>query len=173
MLPGGRIAVAASHRGASGDRLFIFDVKTPMKHTQALELPSGHGVVWDGGRKTLWALSGKDLRAYDERLRLQGTWPLADPGGHDLNVIPGTALLSVTTNGRCWVFDRDKHTFAPHPVLGDMPRVKSISTHARTGRIAYVTADAGGWWSEWLRFRNPQGQVRFSGEKLYKARWVD
>jgi hypothetical protein len=173
MLPGGRIAVAASHRGVAGDRLFIFDASTPMKHTQALELPAGHGVVWDSERKTLWALSGKDLRAYDSGVRLQRTWPLPDAGGHDLNVVPGTPLLSVTTNELCWVFDRDRHTFAPHPVLGSVARVKSISTHPRTGRIAYVTADPGGWWSEWIRFHNPQAQVRLAGEKLYKARWID
>ncbi|OYW11972.1 MAG: hypothetical protein B7X34_02375, partial [Acidobacteriia bacterium 12-62-4] len=64
LLPGERIAVACSVREKGGNRLAIFDAKTPEKELFSTELYSGHGVVWDEGRKTLWALSGKELRAY-------------------------------------------------------------------------------------------------------------
>jgi hypothetical protein len=175
LLPGKRIAVAASHRGQTGDRLFVFDVADGRKPRFEAELPSGHGVVWDAGRNSLWALSGADVRRFrlrDSAIELVARYPLPDGGGHDLYPVPDTPHLAITTNGSCWLFDRDKLAFSPHPVLSGAKAVKSINVHPSTKQLVYVQADPGGWWSEWLRFAGPKREVRFAGIRLYKARWL-
>src|SRR5688572_21229990 len=63
MLPGGRIAAAASVSTAeSGNRIVVFDAAG--KELASDELRSAHGVVWDESRGVLWALGGDELRAY-------------------------------------------------------------------------------------------------------------
>jgi hypothetical protein len=144
----------------------------PMKARHRLPLPAGHGVVWDADRATLWALSGSSVRAYAIRdWTMEGEWRLPEAGGHDLYPVPGSAALSVTTNTRCWLFDRDTKQFTPHPVLADSAKVKSIA-QAPDGRIAWVQADPGGWWGTLVRFLNPDGGVEAGGMRLYKARWL-
>ncbi len=180
MLPGKRVAVAASHLEDRGDRLFVFDLARSGRSLYETELPAGHGAVWDERRKTLWALSDKDLRAYRlldwetaaPRLELAGRDALPEGGGHDLYPVSGTPMLTVTTNTRCWLFDRDRHVFAPHPELGGLAGVKSISFNPETGQTAFVQADRPEWWSETLRFLGPARVWRVPGERFYKARWV-
>ena len=178
LLPGGRLAVAASH-APEGDRLILFDLAAPEAELHSVELPCGHGVVWDEQRQTLWALSNVEVRGYrlegwDSQapsLALASACRLPESGGHDLQPVPGTAMLSVTTAGHCWHFDRDTGLLGPHPQLGQVAHVKCISVHPESGRLVYVQADEPEWWSDRLRFLAPEGEVRFPGERLYKARW--
>jgi hypothetical protein len=173
LLPDGRIVVASSSRGVAGDRLLVFHRGMPMTVVRQIPMPAAHGVVWDGIRQTLWALSGSFVRAYSiNDWKIEGEWPLPDAGGHDMYPVPGSAALSVTTNSKCWLFDRDKKEFDAHPALADVAKVKSVA-HASDGRVAYVQADAGrGWWSTRIRFLNPARQVDFGDTRLYKARWL-
>ncbi len=180
VLPDKRVAVAASHLEERGDRLYIFDLARSGRSVYDTELPTGHGAVWDEQRKTLWALSGNDVRAYRLRdwataapaLELVSRYALPEGGGHDLYPVSGTPMLTVTTNTRCWLFDRDRHVFAPHPELGGLAGVKSIAVNPETGQTAFVQADRPNWWSETLRFLGPERVVRVPGERFYKARWV-
>jgi hypothetical protein len=180
ILPGGRIAVAASHRpNAPGDRLVVFDAARSGVELFHTELFSGHGLVWDEERQLLWALGGKHLRSYrladwsspSPSLLKEGEHELPDPGGHDLSPVPGSAMLAVTTLRRAWVFDRRTHQFAPHPELAKLGDVKSIDVHPATGQIAYSKADGGGWWTSTIRFRNPDRVVKLEGDRVYKVRW--
>ncbi len=180
LLPGKRVAVAASHLEDRGDRLFVFDLGRPGQSVFETPLPFGHGAVWDERRKTLWALSGNDLRAYRLRdwetaapaLELAGRYPLPEGGGHDLYPVSGTPTMTVTTNTRCWLFDRERHVFAPHPELGNLAGVKSIAANPETGQTAFVQADRPEWWSETVRFLRPERVWRVPGERFYKARWL-
>src|SRR5688500_17429583 len=112
MLPGGRIAAAASVSTAgTGNRLVIFDAATG-KELASDELRSGHGAVWDGERQVLWALGGDVLRAYSVgapggQTRLERTFEIALPneGGHDLVAIPDSPRLFVSTVRNCFWFD--------------------------------------------------------------------
>ncbi|MDH7571677.1 MAG: DUF6528 family protein, partial [Armatimonadota bacterium] len=148
----------------------------PLFHT---ELPWGHGVVWDRGRRVLWALGNEDIRVYElaewdtpaPSLRRTALIPLPESGGHDLQPVPGTDLLSVTTGRHVWLFNRDRRTFAPHPELADLPGVKCVSVHPKTGRLVYVQQEGANWWAERLHFLRPQETLHLPGEHLYKARW--
>ncbi len=60
LLPGERIAVACSVN-EHGNRLAVFDARTPEKEIYSTELHSGHGAVWDEHRKLLWALADGEL----------------------------------------------------------------------------------------------------------------
>lgn len=175
MLPGGRIAVAASaSKSPLANRLVLFDVRRSGAPLADTELLSGHGVVWDEKRRLLWALGLDTLRTYRlaEWLGKAEEYKLPDTGGHDLAAVPGSDLLSVTTHHHAWLFDRAKKTFAPHPLLADRENVKSISVHPRTGEVAWTEADKGFWWTPVIRFANPSATLTRAGERLYKVRWV-
>ena len=179
MLPGGRIAAAASVSTAgTGNRLVIFDAATG-KEIASDDLRSAHGVVWDDARGVLWALGGDVLRAYrvgpaGGATKLEKTFELALPteGGHDLVAIPDSPRLFVSTVRRCFYFDRDRRQLAPHDQLGDRPNIKSYNVHPRTGRVVYIQAEGSNWWAEHLHLQQPDATLRLPGEHLYKARWA-
>jgi hypothetical protein len=179
MLPGGRIAAAASvSKAETGDRLLIFDAAAG-KELASDELRSGHGVVWDDARNVLWALGGDVLRAYNigpagGPTRLDRTFEIAlpDEGGHDLVAIPASSRLFLSTVRRCFYFDRDHRQLSPHDSLGDRVNIKSYNIHPRTGRVVFVQAERPNWWAEHLHFQLPDGTLRLPGEHLYKARWA-
>jgi len=181
LLPGGRIAVAASHRpDAEGDRLIIFDRTKPDKPLFHTELTWGHGVVWDERRQVLWALSDTELRAYRLRewnsaspsLSKTAEYRLPDTGGHDLSAVPDSSMLALTTGRHCWLFDRERQTFFPHPVLAEQVGVKCINTNPATRQTVWVKAEGGNWWTDKLQFLDPERVIRLPGERLYKARWI-
>ena len=175
MLPGGRIAAAASVSTAgTGNRLAIFDAATG-KELASDELRSAHGAVWDEARGVLWALGGDVLRAYTVGpARLDRTFEIAlpDEGGHDLVAIPGGSRLFLSTVRRCFSFDRDRRQLSPHDVLGERANIKSYNVHPRTGRVVYIQAEGENWWAEHLHFLRPDGTLRLPAEHLYKARWA-
>ncbi|MCC7176751.1 MAG: hypothetical protein IT159_16265 [Bryobacterales bacterium] len=182
LLPGGRIAVAAStSKNERNNSLVVFDVRKSGQPLFETELASGHGVVWDARRQLLWALSGSHLRTYRlvnwegdrPELAKVDEYPLPEKGGHDLSPLDANRMLAVTTVPAAFTFDRDKRTFAPYSEFAGLDNVKCISMHAKTGRIAWTRADPGFWWTATLRFLNPEGVFEMKGERLYKVRWVE
>jgi Family of unknown function (DUF6528) len=181
LLPGGRIAVAASHRpDTPGDRLILFDIDHPGKPLFHTEVPWAHGAVWDKKRQILWALADEDLHAYTLKdwdtdspsLALEAKYRLPDRGGHDLYPAANTSVLTATTGKHCWLFDRDTREFTSHPALFNRASVKCITMDPATLRTVWVQAEGGNWWSERLRFLNPTGALVKPGQKFYKARWM-
>ncbi len=179
LLPGGRIAVAASHhRTDKGDRLILFDQAAPDRELWSEELPWGHGAIWDERRRVLWALADEDIRVFElrdwasnaPRLRRVALVPLPEGGGHDFTAVPGTPFIALSTANRAWLFDRDARRFTPHPDLGDKAKVKSISHHP-AGRLAYVQAEGANWWAERIHFLKPPATLHVPGEHFYKVRW--
>jgi hypothetical protein len=179
MLPGGRIAAAASVSDAgTGNRLVIFDAATG-KALATDELRSAHGVLWDSARSVLWAIGGDVLRAYavgpaGGPARLERTFeiPLPVEGGHDLVAIPGSSRLFLSTVERCFYFDRDTRQLSPHDAFGSRRNIKSYNVHPRSGRVVYIEAEGANWWAQHLHFQRPEGTLRLAGEHLYKARWI-
>lgn len=185
LLPLDRLVVACSHAAdGTGDRLLLFDVATSDQPCGSAALPWAHGVVWDARRRKLYALGQEDLRIYELEawssakpgLKLMATlrWPVSrtDPHecGHDLYPVPGTDLLSVTSNGGTWLFDRTTEVFQPHPVLGSHALLKSLCHHPG-GAVVYVQAEGQHWWAERIHLCNPDRVLYVPGEHFYKARW--
>lgn len=178
LLPRSRVAVAGSNT-AEDDGLLVFAPGLPGGLLWSGNLPWGHGLVWDECRGRLWTLSISDLRAYrladwdsaSPALRLAESYDLPGRWGHDLLAAGDGTHLTVTANEHCWLFDRDECRFAPHPDLGNEVGVKCISTHPRTGRIAYVQAEGDDWWAERIHLLHPQAAIHLPGEHIYKARW--
>lgn len=180
MLPGGRIAAAASVAdSAGGNRIVVFDIAT-MRELTSDPLVSAHGLVWDDERAFLWALGYDELRAYrltDGRngkhsLTVEFQIKLPDTDGHELSPVPATPRLFVSTARRCWYFDRDTRRILPHDLLADAANVKSCTVHPGTGRIVYMQAEGKNWWAEHVHFLKPQGTLHLPGQRLYKARWL-
>lgn len=176
LLPANRLAVASSY-GTNGNRLIIYDLATNEVERLSVPLWGAHGVVWDEPRQILWGLSDSFLAGY--KLTNWNTAPelvmvswsgLLDGGGHDLYPVPNSPYLMVPTALHCWLFNRDTRVFTKHPLLGDIPNIKSTDIHPVTGRLSYVQAD-GPWWSEHLRFLSPPNTFDFPGDHYYKTRW--
>jgi len=178
LLPDGKVAVAGS-TNKEGNRIAIFDLDHSDKQLYSVELYSGHGVIWDPERRLLWALGYKALNAYHlenwesdtPSLSQAATFELPDSGGHDLYPVPGSPDLIITTNEHVHLFDRDQKKFSFHPELYDKRRVKAVSVHPTTGRVAYVQAEGQNWWAAQIILMKPSEIVPLPGEKIYKARW--
>ena len=180
MLPGGTLVVASSIApDEPGDRLILFDLRKPGQPLFHTAFASAHGLVWDDGRSLLWAIGGEYLRSYrllgsgtgEPRLELTAEYHLPDSDAHDLTPVPASDLLAFTTLHHVWGFDRSQHSFSLHPQLGNMGDVKSVSTHPVTKQLVFTQAGSGVWWTDTLRFANPEEQVTLKGERLYKVRW--
>lgn len=179
LLPRGRIVVASSVHD-KGNRLVLFDLAHSGQPIWDTPLISAHGVVWDDGRQLLWALGLKELQCYELRdwdgdrpsLAIEGDYPLPDGDGHDLQPVPNSNDLVVTTGPRVHFFDRDKHEFRLHPDLGQKANVKSVSVDPATGQTAFLQASENAWWSDTLGLLSPVGTMRLPEERLYKARWL-
>jgi len=180
MLPGGRIAAAASvSDSAGGNRIIVFDIATG-RELASDPLASAHGLVWDAERGVLWALGYDELRAYrvaeggggKDGLKVEFQMTLPDTDGHELSRVPGTPRLFVSTGHGCWSFDCDTRQLAPHDVLAATANVKSYAVHPATGRIVYMQGEGKNWWTEHVHFLKPAGTLHLPGQRLYKARWL-
>jgi hypothetical protein len=182
LLPRDRIIVASSV-GEGGDLLVLFDLSRsdqPLCHTP---LPSAHGVVWDDARKRLWALGDRELRAYALKdwdtqkpsldLIASHAFPKGEGEGHDLQPVPGSPDLCLSTHRHVYLFDRDHPgAFRPHPDLADRSNIKCVSIHPASGRAVVTQGTDDEWWCDTLRFLAPAAEVRLKGERMYKARWL-
>ncbi|NKB68291.1 MAG: hypothetical protein GKR89_14610 [Candidatus Latescibacteria bacterium] len=179
ILPDNRVAVAASHDPAGqGDRLILFDLNQSDRPLWHDTLSWAHGVVWDDHRQQVWALASGEIKVYTV-VNWQTTAPeldqiatvvLPESGGHDLYPV-SDSYLSVSTGKHCWLLDRDKRTLSAHPDLADQMRVKCISQHPKTKQTVYVQGTNETWWTETLRFLNPEATYFVPNEHFYKARW--
>jgi hypothetical protein len=162
-----------------GNRLVVFDLSTPDVELLSVDLPHGHGVVWDPDRQRLYALAHADIRIYSlgnwetdsPSLNLERIINLPEAGGHDLCPVEGASYLLTSTAHHCWLFCRDTESVVPHPDLPDTLSVKSLCLNPRTGQLVYQMRDPPNWWSERLRFLHPCGEYHVPGEHFYKARW--
>ena len=176
-LPGGLIAVAASI-SKEGNKVLLFDSKVAEKALAEIPLHSGHGLVWDDSRKTLWALGYEELLACElgsgdsRTLTVKERHALPDKDGHDLRAVPGSADLILSTDHHVWRFDREKKSFRADPILGDSKLVKCTEPNA-AGRLLVVQASEEKWWTDEIHFHNPDTKLQIPGEMIYKARWME
>jgi len=179
LLPRDRVVVASSV-SPNGNRLILYDLagsERPLWHTPLI---SAHGVVWDEKRQSLWALGLKELRCYELKdwagqepsLTMKASHPLPDDGGHDLQAVPRSNDLVLTTSRHVYLFDREQCKFRLHPELGDKANVKCVSVHPATGRMVFIQGSSKAWWNEAFGLLAPAGEVTLPGERLYKARWL-
>lgn len=180
LLPDDRIVLACSVREGTGNKLAVFDARVPERELFSTPLTSGHGVVWDAARERVWAIGLTVLRAYRLKdwtsatpsLELAAEHALPDEGGHELQAVPGSPDLILSTHAGVWRFDRDSGAFRPDPDLKGRHDVKSVTVHPSTGQLAFTEAEAPNWWTSHVRFRRPDRDVARVGERLYKVRWV-
>lgn len=183
MLPDGRVAVACS---TGIDKLVIADVSrhpfepAKQKVRNVLDLPGGHGVVWDAKRGSLFALGYTNLYelAYSSETMTvtpKRVWDYTeaagDPRGHDF-VPDGRGGYFMTNHTGIWRFDPDKGSFTP---VAARANVKSFSRDSAKGDLMQVPTER--WWSDRLLVTDRDGKDRvvgpFRGARFYKARWIE
>lgn len=175
LLPGDRVAVAAS---LGGDEVQIFargQSGVEAKPRARLALAGAHGVFWETERERLWALGTHELLRCTltpaNELTATDRWPLPTTGGHDLSPGQSGQTLLITTRSNVYQFDRAQGTFTLHPLLGGLPTIKSVDEHPRLKRLVYHQGAKPNWWSDTIRFAGPDETIRLEGERLYKVRW--
>lgn len=183
MLPRNRLVVAGSTH-PEGNKLAVFDLKQPADKQQAeplytAELHSAHGVVWDEKREMLWALGYEELNSYklvnwaspEPKLHMSNSYPLPDPGGHDLQATPNFDILVLTTGSHVYVFDPERRAFYPHVTWGNKGGVKCVSIHPKTKQTALIQGSDRQWWSDTVQWLDFENALKLPGQRLYKARW--
>ena len=182
-LPDGRIAVASS----TGRTLKIFDVKehpfepAKQKVVTALDLPGGHGVVWDAKRNSLFALGYTNLYelAYSSEtmsVTVKRCWDYVaacrDAWGHDL-LSDGQGGYYFTNHSGVWHFDPATEKFALARAVWN---VKAFSP-SESGDLLTIPNES--WWTDTLLVL-PSGssdlekarKIVLPGARFYKARWL-
>lgn len=182
ILPDGRVAVACS---VGIDKLVFVDVSKhpfePSKQTvkEVMDLPGGHGVVWDRKRDSLFVLGYTNLfeLAYKKDSMsavVKRSWDFSqvavDARGHDL-VADGRGGYYMTNRTGVWSFNPDEGVFKPVMMRA---HVKSYSPDGEKGILVQVPTEK--WWSDRLIIITPGGGERivgpYRGAKFYKARWI-
>ena len=182
VLPDGRVAVACS---VGIDKLVFVDVAKhpfePSKQTvkEVMDLPGGHGVVWDPKRDSLFVLGYTNLFEMSYRKDsmsavVKRKWDFSqvavDAHGHDL-VADGRGGYYMTNRTGVWSFNPDEGVFKPVMMRA---HVKSYSPDGEKGILVQVPTEK--WWSDRLIIITPGGGERivgpYRGAKFYKARWI-
>lgn len=178
LLPDSQIAVAAS---TSGDEIQFFsrdDKQKPAAVKQRISLLGSHGVVWDGFRKSLWALGTEELLEikYNGDPIDPAAWSVAarhrlpSEGGHDLSPAGDDTHLFVTTQTQVLRFNMNDTSFEVAEGFGDHLNVKSVDVHPVTKRVVFQQALPDEWWSNTISFADAPS-VTMDSERLYKIRW--
>ena len=177
MLPGGRVAVALStHK--KGNALEIYDVRHPEKVLYRDTLYSGHGVLWNEKRQSLYALGHSELREYKLKdwetatpsLDRVSTWKLPVYSGHDLSLVDQDSFLISGREGVVWFYP-ESGTFAPYEPLKDLQHIKSVNYRKSDGRLLYTVAEER-WWTHNVYQKNPDRMITIDSMKIYKVRPV-
>lgn len=177
LLPGNRIAVALStHK--KGNALEIYDMNTPEKLVFRDSLYSGHGVVWNGKRQSLYALGYKELREYklenweteQPSIKLIKTWEIPMNSGHDLSAVDDERMLVSAHEGVMW-FDLNKEEFTPFEPLKDVKNVKSVNYDPETSQLVYTKAEIR-WWTHNIYQCNPDKVITIDSLNIYKVRMM-
>ena len=172
LLPGNLLAAAAS-TADEGNRILVFDLRDGRKPLFTDSLYSAHGVVWDKGRQSLFALGYDVLREYNlasgGKLVLKEQWTIPGIGGHDLQPAPGGKSLFVTEHEGTWRFDFDTQGFSKIDGFPDAENIKSLGQN-KSGQYIFTVPEEQ-WWTYHVEFFNPERQFAFPGMKVYKARW--
>lgn len=177
LLPGNRIAVALSTDKA-GNAVEIYDIDNTDRPVYRDSLYSGHGMVWNKERQSLYALGYSELREYklmdwDSRapsLNLVSAWAIPVRSGHDLSPVDEERMLLSGHEG-VWWFDLSSGEFTPFEPLKDTHGVKSVNYDSRTGRFTYTKAEIS-WWTHNIYQCNPDKVLTIDSLRVYKVRHV-
>jgi hypothetical protein len=149
---------------------------------EQVSLPGAHGLVWDEGRETLWAIGYADLVALRPASEHRAwsavaSFPLPTPDGHDLAAVDAGLALWATTTSAVRRFDLVRAIWTDTGVPGlDRPRVKSIDRDPVSGMISLTVPDAGRdpeWATSSIALLGPraiENAVALPETQLYKAR---
>jgi len=175
MLPNNRIAVALSTNPA-GNSLEIYDLSDCSKPIIRDTMYSGHGVVWNQKRKSLFTLNYDELREYKLRrwnsstpsLERVATWQMPGRSGHDLSPVDDGHML-ITNHDGVYMFDITSGTFSEFEPMKGMQDIKSVNYDPKTGRIIYTKAEIS-WWTHHIYQKNPDKVVNIEDINVYKVR---
>jgi hypothetical protein len=175
LLPGNRIAVALStHK--EGNALELYDADIPEKCIYRDSLYSGHGVVCNEKRQSLYALGYRELREYKlenwnsakPSLRMVASWEIPLDSGHDLSPVDNDRML-VTAGKGVHMFHIPTGEFTPFEPLKDAAHVKSVNYDPQTSRLIYTKGEIS-WWTHNIYQQNPEKVVTIDSMNVYKVR---
>lgn len=174
LLPGNIFAAAAS-TAENGNKILIYDLNQSGKILFTDSLYSAHGLVWDNGRKSLYALGYDVLREYkilnQTEFEKINEWTIPGISGHDLQMDSDNDKLFITENSGAWYFDLREHTFKKIENFPDQKNIKSLNQNEKC-QFLYTVAEVS-WWAHHVRLLNPERTLKFPDIRVYKARWIN
>jgi hypothetical protein len=177
LLPDGAIVTASS----TGNSLKLWGPNHSQSPLQTIELSSAHGLCWIHDPKRLWAIGSEHLYSFEYRgissippLVLDQKFPLPSPGGHDLQARRHSEELIISTEKGCWIFDLISEIFKPHPQLGSLEKIKSISEapfSASSESPTLFLQATESWWSDSVESTDGNWGGHLPSARIYKSRW--
>ncbi|MBR5484723.1 MAG: hypothetical protein IKV18_08500 [Alistipes sp.] len=175
LLPNERIAVALSTHKL-GNSLELYDIDSPEKVIWKDSLYSGHGVVWNAKRESLYALGYDVLREYklkdwqsdNPSLEKVAEWPIPVRSGHDLSKVDDRRIL-VSGHEGVYVFDVESGEFSPFEPLKTTKNVKSVNYCPKSQRLIYTKAEKS-WWTHNVYQQSPDKVITIDDWNIYKVR---
>ncbi|MBR4994817.1 MAG: hypothetical protein IKY82_02015 [Alistipes sp.] len=178
LLPNDRIAVALS-TNRYGNSLELYDIATSEKVIWKDSLYSGHGVVWNAKRESLYALGYDVLREYKLKdwtsdtpsLEKVAEWPIPVKSGHDLSKVDDSRMLVSGLEG-VYFFDTESGEFSPFEPLQTTQNVKSVNYCPKSKRLIYTKAEES-WWTHNVYQLSPYKTITIDSVKIYKVRPIN
>ena len=186
LLPDGNIAAAASDGGWV--RVYAASQGRAVSAHTEFRLKGGHGVLWDPGRKVLWAIGDDDLvglkvggTAARPTLKLASRSTLPSAGGHDLAPVYGDRdRLWITTHHGVYQYVKSTKRFTKSYRAAksiDLPIVKAVGNHPTTGQVVLTRPQDGcatTWCTDTAEFFGSASQKAtrtLPDAQFYKVRW--
>lgn len=176
LLPDGNIVTASS----TGNYLTIFYTDTLASpadvYKKKAPIPSGHNVVWDKKRKTLWSAGEDKLYAYEYNfnctrpgLRLTDSLQLPGSGAHDLFPVYGRDSLWLSNLKGVYYIGLENKSVTRAKVEYH-ENIKSVSSGPEGFPVIIIKPEEQ-WWSEKVLDTGGNIILEQNGARIYKARW--
>lgn len=164
----GYIAVATSSGTSSThNQVQLYDVTKSNQILSAETLDSGHGVVWDSGRKLLYAGGGNLVKTFaidalgssSPKLTLKKSVKAPQGGIHDLYRVDDNTIT--VAGARAYFYNVSTEKFTEIPLFSASSAIKSLNYNAETGEMWYTDATV------------PEGNETWSSHKIRYSRSTD
>ncbi len=194
LLPNDVVVVASTDTWKWTDQgVYFYDISGNRKTSPDSQnctyfyMDNPHGFYWDEVEKRLYISDTQGLHCciygYDGTtftFEVERTWNIAELGltyGHDLRVVPGTRILSMSTYEQVIFFDMDAKEWKKDMALWRKD-AKAFDPH-RDGVHFLVTVPKAGFDPSWVTdtietYSTTEGfktYLTLPGSKIYKARW--
>ena len=159
--------VTSSGTSSTHNQIQLYDVTKSNQILSSETLDSGHGVVWDSGRKLLYAGGNNIVKTFSidalgstsPKLTLKKSVKAPQGGIHDLYRVDDNTIT--VAGARAYFYNVSTEKFTEIPLFAASSAIKSLNYNAETGEMWYTDATY------------PEGNETWSSHKIRYNRSTD